>query len=373
MKTALINDWLVTIGGGEKTLEAIYDLFPSPIYTLVKDEKQLKNTFFEGKQIETSFLQKIPKAPKLYRHFLPLFPLAIEQFDLSDYELILSTSHAVAKGVLTNCNQLHICYCLTPMRYAWDLYHRYLEGVTGAKGKLAKLALHYLRNWDIASSQRVDHYIAISRYISKRIQKIYGRSSHVIYPPVATHLFEPAVKKESYYVTASRFVPYKKIDLIVSAFAKMPDKKLIVIGDGPEMHKVKAVAQKNVELLGFLPDPQVREYLSKAKAFVFAAEEDFGITVVEAEAAGTPVIAFGKGGALETILEHKTGLFFKEQTPQSLIAAVEAFEKTQDQFDPQLICQHAQQFSEDRFKREFKQYVQEKIEEFHESHHSCRR
>lgn len=373
MKSALVHDWLIGMGGGEKVLQAINEIYPSPIYTLVKNEQNLNPAFLADKSIDTSFLQKLPFAKKFHRYFLPFYPLAIEQFDLSKYDIVLSTSHAVAKGALTHSQQLHLCYCFTPMRYAWDLYHQYLSGVSGIQRKLAKVFLHYLRNWDINSVSRVDHFACISKYIQRRIQKIYGRESTVIYPPVATHLYDCTEKKEDFYLTASRMVPYKKIDLIVEAFSKTPDRRLVVIGDGPEMKKVKAKATSNIEILGHTSDACMKEYLQKAKAFVFAAEEDFGIIVVEAQAAGTPVIAFGKGGSLETIQEGKTGIFYDEQTVPSLIEAVNKFERQEEKFVPSQIKAHAESFSEERFKREFKAFVEKKWEEFRESNHSCRR
>jgi glycosyltransferase involved in cell wall biosynthesis len=370
MKTALVYDWLVTIGGGEKTLAAIEEAYPSPIYTLVCDKKKLEGSPFEGKIVHPSFLQKLPFANRFYRNYFPLFPLAIEQFDLSKYDLVISTSHAAAKGALTHSQQLHLCYCLTPMRYAWDLTHRYLESVSGIRKIIAKSSLHYLRNWDIASVSRVDHFAAISQYIAKRIKKIYGREAEVIYPPVDTALIPFSAHKENYYITVSRFVPYKRIDLIVEAFSHLPSCKLIVVGDGPEMKKVKSKASKNVEILGWQPDAKVRELIAKAKAFVFAAEEDFGIVVVEAQAAGTPVIAFGKGAVLETVVPNKTGLFFNEQTPQSLIQTLQEFER--QEYSPEYIHQFAQKFSKERFQKEFKDFVEKKVKDFHEIHHSCR-
>ncbi len=371
MKTALVYDWLVTMGGGEKTLSAIEELYPSPIHTLVHDPKQLMGTPFENKEIHTSFLQKFPFAKSHYRNYLPFFPLAIEQFDLSGYDLVISTSHAVSKGVLTHCDQLHLCYCLTPMRYAWDLTHRYLEGVSGIRKKIAKAALHYLRNWDIATLKRVDHFASISHYIASRIKKVYGRDSEVIYPPVDVEAIPFCSAKENYYLAVSRMVPYKRIDLIVEAFAHLPDQRLVVIGDGPEMKKVKSLSKNNVEILGWQPDAKIRELMSKAKGFLFAAEEDFGIVVVEAQAAGTPIIAFGKGAVLETVVPNKTGLFYPKQEVSSLIAAIQAFEK--ETFDPYEIRKSAERFSKQRFMNEFKQFVTKKWEMFDEMRHSCRR
>jgi len=367
LKIALVHDWLITLAGAEKVLEAIYELYPYPIYTLIKDEKKLKGSIFGKADIRTSFIQKLPKAKTKYRNYLLFFPLAVEQFNLSDYDIIISSSHAVAKGVLTNSNQLHICYCHTPIRYAWDLYHRYLDeaGLSkGIKSLIAKLILHYIRIWDFTTVNRVDYFIANSEYIAKRIKKVYGRESVVIYPPIDVDKFEVCTKKENFYFTASRMVPYKKIDLIVEAFSKMPDKRLVVIGDGPDLKKIKKKAKKNVELLGYQPFEVLKNYMQKAKAFIFAAEEDFGIIPVEAQACGTPVIAYGKGGALETVLEGKTGILFKEQTVESLAEAIEKFEQKEDIFDPFEIRKHAEKFNKERFKKEFKNFVDKKIEEF---------
>ncbi len=373
MRTALVYDWLVGIGGGERVLQAIYEVYPSPIHTLIQDTKALEKTIFADTTIHSSFIQKLPFAKKSFRNFLPLFPLAIEQFDLSEYELVLSCSHAVAKGVLTHPHQLHICYCFTPMRYAWDLTHTYLNSLSGVKKEIVKLALHSLRKWDTASTSRVDVFGAISHYVARRIKKIYGRESCVIYPPVSTQKFSLSNQKEEYYITYSRLVPYKRVDLIVEAFSHMPQRKLIVIGDGPEMKKIKSLAGKNVDVLGFQSDETIRELVSKARAFIFAADEDFGIVAVEAQAAGIPVLAYGKGASLETIVADKTGLFFPKQEVADLCNAIEQFEKKEKKFDPKEIRKHAETFSEDRFKREFKQFVTKQLEDFHESSYPGRR
>lgn len=371
MKTALIYDWLVTMGGGEKTLAAIHEIFPAPIYALVKDAEWLSKSPFKEAEIHTSFLQKWPYAERFYRYFLPFFPLAIEQFDLGKYDLLISISHAVAKGVLTQPHQLHLCYCLTPMRYAWDLTHSYVALLPFWQKALAYRTLHKLRNWDIASLNRVDHFFAISQYVARRITRIYGKAAEVIYPPVDIARFKASERRESYYLTVSRLVPYKKISLIVEAFANMPDKKLIVIGDGPEMKRVKEKATSNVELLGHQSEEVVCDYMQRAKAFIFAAEEDFGIVVVEAQAAGTPVIAFGRGAALETVVDQKSGLFFPQQSPASLIEAVKRFETMT--FDPHVIRESVRRFNKERFQKEFKEKIQKKVEEHHENHHFGRR
>ena len=365
MQVALIHDWLTTVGGAEKVLESLAETFPSDLFTLVKDPKSLIGTPFESMEIKTSFIQKLPKAKKKYRSYLPLFPLAIEQFDLSHYDLVISSSHSTAKGVLTHADQMHICYCHTPMRYAWDLYQQYLRESnlkSGPKGILAKIFLHYLRMWDAHSSARVNAYVANSHYVARRIKKLYKQEASVIHPPVDLDYFDLEENKEDFYLTASRMVPYKKVDLIVEAFSLMPDKKLVVIGEGPEMEKIKKKAKKNVEILGFQDDATLRDYLQKAKGFVFAALEDFGILPVEAQGCGTPVIAFGKGGILETVIENQTGLFFPKQTVSSLIEAVESFEGKK--FNPRVIRTHAEAFREEVFKDKFQALVRDKYEEF---------
>ncbi|WP_457623725.1 glycosyltransferase family 4 protein [Persephonella sp.] len=368
MKTAIVHDWIVDIGGAENCLKEIYSLYPtSDVYTLLSKKESVSRLSIPLEKVTESFIKNLPKAETKYRNYLMFFPLAIEQFDLSEYDVIISSSHAVAKGVLTNANQLHICYCYTPIRYAWDLYHQYLKEanlISGIKGKIAKTILHYIRIWDLSTVNRVDHFIAISNYISRRIKKVYGRESTVIYPPVEVDKFELYTKKEDFYLTASRMVPYKKIDLIVEAFSKIPDKKLVVIGDGPDFEKIKKKAGKNVELLGYQPFEVLKDYMQRAKAFIFAAEEDFGIIPVEAQACGTPVIAFGKGGATETVIDGETGIFFKKQSVESLIEAVKNFEDVEDKFDFQKIRKNAERFSKERFKKEIKEFIDKKIEDF---------
>jgi glycosyltransferase involved in cell wall biosynthesis len=361
MKTALVHDWLVSpVGGAENTLQDILALFPSPIHTLLWNPKAFQNTPFAIAEIHSSFIQKLPFSATRFRSYLPLFPLAIEQFNLGSYDVILSSSHCVAKGVLTHSEQTHICYCHTPMRYAWDLCHEYLREAKldrGFKGALARYFLHYLRGWDVHSSRRVDHFIANSHFVARRIQKLYGRESTVIYPPVDTRFYSLSEKKENYYLTSSRLVPYKKIDLIVEAFSSLPDQKLVIIGEGPEADKIRKKATKNVEFLGFQPNEILRQYMQKAKAFVFAALEDFGIVPIEAMASGTPVIALGKGGTAETVLHEKTGLLFENQTTPDIQNAIQTFEKMQERFDPSLIREHAASFSRERFRSELKQFV----------------
>ncbi|WP_264535686.1 glycosyltransferase [Flavobacterium sp. N1736] len=366
MKKALINDWYYVNGGAEKvihSLNSIWDDFDhfALIDFLNNDDR---NFILNGKKARTSFIQKLPTANQNHRKFLQLFPLAIEQFDLSNYDLIISSSSAVAKGVRTKKNQLHICYCHSPMRYVWDLQEQYLQDAglnKGLKGWYAKYVLNKIKKWDLANSQNVDFFIANSNYVAQRIKRIYNRESTVIYPPVDVDFFELEENKENYYFTSSRLVSYKKVQLIVETFNELPHLKLIVGGDGPEFQKLKKIAKSNIEFVGFVNYEKLRKLMQKAKAFVFAAEEDFGIIPVEAQACGTPVIAFAKGGALETVVENQTGVFFEEQSIQKLKNAIRAFEKIE--FDPKKIREHAIRFSKQRFENEMKTFVESKFKE----------
>lgn len=359
MKRAFVHDWLLGIAGGEKVLSALVELFDGPIYTLLKDPSKLEGTPLAGRKIHASFLQYLPRVQSYYRNLLPLFPTAIERFDLSSYDLILSSSHCVAKGVRTHDKQLHICYCHTPIRYAWDLHDFHLSHLKPLKKAVAKPLLQYMRQWDQKTHTRVDHFIANSANVAKRIERIYERPSTVIHPPVDTHLFQISPKRDNYYFTCSRLVPYKRIDLLVQAFAALPHERLLIVGDGPEMRKLKVRATPNVELLGHLPDNEMRALLSQSKAFLFAAEEDFGIAPVEAQAAGIPVIAYGSGGSLETVLPGQTGIFFKEQTVPSLLDALERFKLMQDDFEPETIKKLSERFSKSRFQSEISKFIQD--------------
>lgn len=365
LKVAIIQEWLTTMGGSEKVVQAIAEIYPeADIFTLVADKKLITELGFDKRKITTSLIQKLPLGLKKYKTYLPIFPFAIEQFDLSKYDVIISSNHAVSKGVLTTNDQLHITYCHSPIRYAWDLHHQYLkeEGLGfGLKGLLARYFLHRIRIWDFMSSVRPDFYISNSNFIAKRIQKVYQKQASTIYPPIEIDDFILETVKDSYYVTSSRMVPYKKIDLIVEAFSKMPDKRLIVIGDGPDYNKIKGKASSNVEFTGYLSFSELILKLQKARAFVFAAIEDFGMLPVEAQACGTPVIALGKGGSLETVKDGITGVLFPDQTVESLIAGVLRFETLE--FDYRIIRAHAETFSRDVFKDTFKAFVDAKIAE----------
>lgn len=371
LRIALVHDWLVGCAGGEKCLEQMLALFPqADLFSVVDFLPQANRDFILNKTVTTSFIQHLPFAKTKYRHYLPLMPLAIEQFDLSAYDIVISGSHAVAKGVLTSGRQLHLSYIYSPMRYAWDLQHQYLResGLDkGLKSWPAKWLLHKMRLWDLRTANGVDVFIAISQFIARRIWKVYRRRAKVLYPPVDIDNFTVGRDKEDFYVTVSRLVPYKRIPLIVAAFTAVPDKKLVVIGDGPEFAKAKAIAGKNVQLLGYQPTDVVRDYIQRAKAFVFAAEEDFGIAPLEAQACGTPVIAYGKGGVTETVIPGMTGIFFGEQSVTSLLQAVQEFESSKHPFVPDILRHNAERFSATRFRQEFRQLVEQEWQNFTES------
>ena len=371
MKIAIVHDWLVTYAGAERVLAALCETWPEAdlfaVIDFLCDEDRAR---LGGKRATTTFIQQLPKARSAYQKYLPLMPLAIEQLDMSAYDLVISSSHAVAKGVLTGPNQLHISYVHSPIRYAWDLQHQYLHEASldrGVKAKLARMLLHYMRMWDQRTASGVDEFIANSHFIAKRINKSYRRQSTVIYPPVDTSRFTLHEAKEDFYLTASRMVPYKKIPLIVEAFAAMPDKRLVVIGTGPEMERVREVASANVTLMGYQSDEVLRQYMQRARAFVFAAEEDFGIAPIEAQACGTPVIAFARGGVLETIrgLEHEkpTGVFYPEQSVDSIVSAVRTFETHCQRISASNCRSNAERFGGERFKQEIKAFVEARIRE----------
>lgn len=369
MKVALIQDWLTEIGGAEKVFAAILNIYPeADIYTLTSHERVLSDLGVNRSKLNESFIARLPFGRKHYRLYLPLFTRAIEAFDFTGYDLIISSSSSVAKGILKNSEQLHVCYCHSPVRYAWDLYHQYINesGLFefGLKSIFVRHVLHKLRIWDVVSANRVDAFIANSNYIQRRIFNTYRRDSMVIYPPIDINHFDLKEERQDFYFTASRMVPYKRIDLIVKAFSAMKDKRLVVAGVGPDFDKIRRVAGENVEFLGFVSDDKMKSLMANAKAFVFAANEDFGIIPLEAQACGTPVIAYGKGGALETVVHGKTGVHFNEQTQESLIDAIRSFEDDFI-FDPFVIRQHAEKFSKERFINEFSSFVEGELEKFY--------
>jgi glycosyltransferase involved in cell wall biosynthesis len=360
LRIAIVHDWLVTYAGAERVLEQLLVLFPhADVFTIVDLLPDGDRDFLNGARVNTSFIQRLPLVRNRHRAMLPLMPLAVEQFDVSDYDLVISSSHAVAKGVITGPGQLHIGYCHSPMRYAWDLQHQYLResGARGLKGWLARWFLHRMRIWDARTGNGVDSFVANSRFIARRIRKVYGRRARVIHPPVDVAGFTPGERRDDFFLAASRMVPYKRLALVVEAFAAMPDRRLVVIGDGPEMKRVRAVAGPNVELAGWQPTPVLRDAMQKARAFVFAAEEDFGIMPVEAQACGTPVVAYGSGGVIDTVRDGETGLFFHQQSVPALIDAIRRFDRIADSLCVRTIRANAERFSAEHFRDAFTRHV----------------
>lgn len=364
-RIALVHDWLDSYYGSERVVEQILLCFPdADLFALVDWLEDDQRDFVLGKRATTSFIQRLPFSKTHFRSYLPLMPLAIEQFDLQGYDLVLSSSHAIAKGVLTGPGQLHISYVHAPIRYAWEYQHQYLResGLDrGLKGWLARWMLHKIRLWDYRTGNGVDRFIANSAFIAARIKKIYGREARVIHPPVDVGAFPLRAEKEDHYLAVSRFVPYKHAETIVRAFAQLPEKKLVVIGDGQGFARARAAATPNVSLLGRLPFSELCDHMQRARALIFAAEEDFGITPVEAQAAGTPVIAYGAGGALETVrgLDHEspTGLFFEAQTPEAIADAVRRFEQVAPSIPPERCRAHAKAFAPERFRQAYLRLV----------------
>ncbi|MCG6913389.1 glycosyltransferase [bacterium BMS3Abin03] len=365
MKIAIVHEWFAEYAGSERVVESFTNLWPdADVFALVdllnEDKRRI---ILKSKRPITSFIQKMPFAKTKHRYYLPLFPLAIERFDFTGYDIIISSSHAVTKGLKKTPNQLHISYCHSPMRYAWDNTELYLDQANiskGLKGFTARKIINYLRKWDLKTASRPDFLIANSKFIAGKIKRIYNREADVIYPPVDVNKFDCVKEKGDYFLTASRMVPYKRVDLMVEAFSKMTDKKLKVVGQGSEFKNIKNNVTPNIELLGYKNDKELKTLLQKARAFVFAAEEDFGITVVEAMACGTPVIALNKGGTAETVIDSKTGILFNSQNVKSIKEAVLQFEDTAGLFNPQIISDHARQFNREIFEGKIKEYVREK-------------
>ena len=371
MKIAVVHDWLPVIAGGEAVLKEILATYPdSDVFTLLNflNDEQMESLGI--KNVKTSALNTLPFIEKYYRKLLGFYPQAIEDFDLSSYDLIISSSAAFAKGVIVGADQVHIAYVHSPARYAWDMTHDYLNQAglnKGIKGYMAKKILSQFRIWDSRTPNGVDVFVANSEFIRKRIWRVYRREAEVIYPPVAIERFTLEESKEDFFLTASRMVPYKRIDLIASAFTRMPEKKLVIIGDGPEMPIIKDICKghSNITLMGYQNNDVLVDMMRKAKAFVFAAKEDFGIVPVEAQACGTPVIAYGAGGALETVVDIKldndkgTGLFFDNQTEDSLIEAVREFD--QYTFVPLSCRKNAEKFSPEIFRKKLKDMVSKSV------------
>lgn len=364
LRVAVVHDFLYTVGGAERVVEQILEVVPNcDVFALFDFLPEEDRSFLKGKPVTTSFLQKMPFARRKHRAYLPLMPFAIEQLDLSEYDLVISSSYLAAKGVITGPDQLHVCYCHSPARYAWDLQFQYLRDAGlgfGPRGLFARAVLHYLRNWDARSALGVDHFIANSRFVARRIEKIYRRQATVIHPPVNTDRFVPTEERGNEFLAVSRMVPYKKTDLIVAAFSKMPHTRLVVIGDGPDFENVKQLAGPNVTLLGRQSDDVVKAHMQRARALVFAAEEDFGIVPVEALACGTPVIAFARGGVTETVPNEGRCILYDEQSVDGIVEAVERFEGLPeiDDLERAELRRAAERFSRECFRQTFVERVE---------------
>jgi glycosyltransferase involved in cell wall biosynthesis len=363
-KIALVCDWLIEPGGAERCFKIFHEIWPeAPIYTLIYNEKKMPE--LQSANIKTSFLQKMPLAKKMWQFYLHYMPCAIEQFDLTEYDIVLSASHVVAKGVMTKPSTLHVCYLYSPTRYMLDYYYQYLRDVSfthigfidSILKNIVRAKIHDLRQWDFLAGQRPDKIVAISNYIRKRTIKYYRRETDIIYPPVSSTLYQPVSsdKIEDYFLIVGRQIDYKRTDIVIKAFNKI-GLPLIVIGRGPSLKKLKGMASENIKFLGRVSDDEVKEYYAKCKAFIFPQEEDFGITPLESQSAGRPVIAYRAGGALETVVENETGIFFDEQTPEAIIEAIDRFDSKK--FDSHKIREHALKFDTEVFKKNIKEYIE---------------
>lgn len=370
-KIAIVHEWFITFAGSERVIEQLLQLYPhADLFSLMDFLPQAERGFLGGRSVNTSFLQTAPFINrKNYRQALPLMPLAVEQLDLSAYDVILSNCHAVSKGVITAPGQLHISYIHSPIRYAWDMQNSYLEtsGLKSIKGMLARMLLHYIRLWDSSAANRPDKLLANSKFIARRVEKIYRRAATVLYPPVDTEAFTPRFEREDFYLAASRLVPYKRIDLIVDAFRQMPTKRLVVIGDGTETHWLNNLPA-NITWLGYQSNESLKDHMQRCRAFIFAAKEDFGIIPLEAQACGAPVIAFGEGGVHETVQgpqsEKPSGVFFYTQSAEAIREAVREFERLSPQIRPEACRANAERFSNQRFRNEVQQIISSAWEQF---------
>lgn len=362
MRVAIVHYWLVNMRGGEKVLEALCELFPqADIFTHVYIPEAVSPVINRHK-VFTSFIQKLPLSSRKYQSYLPLMPLALEQFDLREYDLVISSESGPAKGVLTRPDALHVCYCHTPMRYVWDMYHDYRNHAGRLTRLIMPLVIHYLKLWDYSAAGRVDYFVANSRFVASRIEKHYRRSAQVVHPPVATVDFAVSTVHDDFYLVVGQLVRYKRVDIAVEAFNRL-GKRLVVIGGGEALGEIRVAAGPHVQVLGRQPFSVIRDHLSRCRALIFPGTEDFGIVPVEAMACGKPVIAYRAGGALETVVDGSTGVFFNEQSVNSLCEAVSWFESHERDFDPELIARHARQFDRERFKQEMSAVISEKLAE----------
>jgi glycosyltransferase involved in cell wall biosynthesis len=371
MRVAVVHDWLVTWGGAERVLEQILMSFPSAdVYCIVEDLEAERRTILAGREVQTSFIQRLPRAKRDYWYYAALMPLAIEQFDMTGYDVIVSSSHAAALGVITGPDQLHVSYLHSPMRFAWDLQAMYLDtfALKRVRSGVARLAFHYLRMWDRGAGNGVDRLLVCSHFAGRRATKVYRRPVHVVYPPVDTARFTLSENRDRYFLTGSRMNPFKRIDLVVEAFRELPSERLVVMGDGPDFDKVRRVAGPNVELVGRLTDAEVVRAMQNATAFVHAAKEDFGIAMAEAQSCGTPVVALGAGGATEIVTDIESGptpsgVLFAEQSAAGVREGIERFLANRDAFSPQECRANALRFGIERFRSEVQQHVRAEWDE----------
>jgi glycosyltransferase involved in cell wall biosynthesis len=371
LRVAIVHHWFISLAGGERVVDTIATMFPgADVFTLFRDDRKLPPAIQKHK-ITTSVLDKIPAARRVHRYLLPFYPLAVEMLDLSDYDLVISSDSGPMKGVVTGLNATHICYCHSPMRYLWDGHSAYLREISPLMRPIFGLTSHYVRNWDYSAAQRVDYFIANSNYVARRIWKYYRRDSTVIHPPINTSQGVVADKHEDYYLAVGRLVPYKRTDILIDACSKL-GRKLVIVGDGPEMKRLKKRAGKNMEFLGEANESHLRDIYARCRALLFAADEDFGMVPLEAQSFGRPVIAYGKGGSLETVvgayptmaqgqpkeMDGITGVFFEEQTPDSLAQAILSFESSEESFVPHRIQLHARKFDTSVFVDRLRNYVE---------------
>jgi len=370
MRVAIVHEWLQRYAGSERVLEELLTCFPdADLFAVVDFMPASERGFLKRRTVQTTFIQRVPLARKLFRSYLPLMPIAVEQFDMRPYDLVISSSHAVAKGVITGPNQVHVSYVHSPMRYAWDMQSQYLKHARlerGLRSVCARVALHKMRLWDVRTAHGVDMFIANSSYIAARIRKVYGRNARVVHPPVDIESFVPGIERSDEYLTAARLVPYKRVDLVAAAFARMPAKKLLIVGDGPEREAVREAAggAPNIRFQPTLEKSDLVRVMQRARGFVFAAEEDFGITMVEALACGTPVIAFGRGGARDIVEDGTTGVLFEPQTSEAIMVAVQRFEHMAPAIQPELCIQSAGRFGATTFRQQIIDAIDEALRKF---------